>query len=293
MIRTLNDGSPHPPALRCYMNLLALEDLPDHSVGPRGAPLEGQLEAVRAAGFDGVQFAEGGDARLCERLGLDMTGSGRVNLPAEADPLAARLADLGHAAATLHVGWGTEDDDGARRLLDAVLAAQERRNLPLYVETHRATIFQDQWRTMQLLGRFPDLGVNADFSHWYTGQEMWYGGFENRLAFLAPLFRHVRFVHGRIGNPGHIQVDIGDGAEAAQPYVTHFRQLWTACFAAFRRQASAGDYLPFVPELLSPKIYYAATFPGPDGRPHEVGDRWTESLLYAKLARSWFDAAAE
>ena len=292
MIRTLNDGTSRPPALRCYFNLLALDDLPESSEGPHGLPLERQLEAIAAAGYEGVQFAEGGDAAFCRRLGLGMTGSGRVNTPEEADVAAARLADLGHACATLHVGWGTEDDAAAGRLLDAVLAAQERRNLPLYVETHRATVFQDMWRTVQFLRRFPDLGVNADFSHWYTGQEMWYGGVEEKVAFFAPVFPHVRFMHGRIGNPGRIQVDIGDGDDAGRPHVTHFRLMWTRCFEAFKRDAGPGDYLVFAPELLAPRIFYAATFPGPDGRPREEGDRWTQSLLYAKLARQWFDAAA-
>jgi len=29
------------------------------------------------------------------------------------------------------------------------------------------------------------LEFNGDFSHWYTGQEMVYGGFENKLAFIV------------------------------------------------------------------------------------------------------------
>lgn len=69
-----------------------------------------------------------------------------------------------------------EDDDEAARLIDAVLNASVRYDVPLYVETHRATIFQDLWRAVQFVARFPELRFNGDFSHWYTGLEMVYGG---------------------------------------------------------------------------------------------------------------------
>jgi sugar phosphate isomerase/epimerase len=107
---------------------------------------------------------------------LGKAGLGRVNRPADADSLAARFRDEGLECATLHVGWGMEDDDEAARLIDAVLNASVRYDVPLYVETHRATIFQDLWRAVQFVARFPELRFNGDFSHWYTGLEMVYGG---------------------------------------------------------------------------------------------------------------------
>ncbi|QNI33979.1 hypothetical protein H7849_08760 [Alloacidobacterium dinghuense] len=53
------------PRLRCYFNWLALNGLPPFS----GAP----LEAIRAAGYDGVQFVEPLSRQLVEQarsLGL-------------------------------------------------------------------------------------------------------------------------------------------------------------------------------------------------------------------------------
>ncbi|MBI1375435.1 MAG: hypothetical protein GC159_22195 [Phycisphaera sp.] len=285
-----NDGSTNPPALRLCMNLIALNDLPEWSAGPHGG-LDEQLAAIAGAGFHGVQFAEGGDAKRCAARGLLMTGSGRVNTPDEADTVAAQLADLGHACATLHVGWGMEDDATVDALVDAVLTASDRRDIPLYIETHRATITQDIWRTVKLTERFPDVRFNADFSHWYTGLEMKYGGFENKLAFMQPVIDRVAYMHGRIGNPGCIQVDIGDGDGDGQPHVEHFRVMWTACFEAFVKRAAPGDYICFTPELLSPRIWYAREFPDAGGVPREEGDRWTQSLLYNRIAGECFEAA--
>jgi sugar phosphate isomerase/epimerase len=269
------------PALRCFFNWLALDGLPGFPQGP--------LAAIRDAAYDGVQFIEPLDISLVEQaraLGLGVCGSGRVNQPRDAERLAAEARTAGLECLTLHVGWGTEDDDEAACLIAAVLDAA-RHGVPLYPETHRATIFQDMWRSVQFARRFPELRFNGDFSHWYTGQEMVYGGFENKLEFIRPVLERVRFLHGRIGNPGCMQVDIGEGDESANPYVAHFRALWTAAFAGFLRAAAPADSICFTPELLAPKIYYARTFHG-----SEECDRWQQSLVLARIARECFAAAA-
>ncbi len=294
MIPNTSDGSSTPPRLRCYLNLMALEDLPETSAAPATRDPESLFPAIREAGYEGIQFVEDitdGEQALCHRLSLGKTGLGRVNAPGEADVLAARLGGLGLECATLHVGWGMEDDDEAARLIEAVLNASVRRRIPLYVETHRATIFQDLWRTVQFVKRFPELRFNGDFSHWYTGLEMVYGGFERKLAFVQPVLERVRFIHGRIGNPGSIQVDVGNGEPEAQPFVAHFRQLWTAAFAGFLASASPGDYILFVPELLSPRIWYARRVRREDNRWVEETDRWEQSLVLTRIAGQCFAAA--
>ena len=274
MIANTNDGSSRPPALRCYLNLMSLEGLPQSARA---------LEEVRAAGYDGVQFVDAlttDQIAQCESLGLGRAGLGRVNEPEDADTLGERFAAEGLECATLHVGWGLEDDDEAFRLIEAILAGSELHHVPLYVETHRATIFQDMWRTVQFVKRFPDLRFNGDFSHWYTGLEMVYGGFERKLAFIQPVIERVRFMHGRIGDPGAIQVDIADGTS---PYVDHFRALWTGVFQAFLASARRGDFFLFVPELLSERIYYA--------RPGAQSDRWQQSLMLRHIAEECFARA--
>jgi hypothetical protein len=280
--------------LRCYMNLMAVEDLPPWSAGPQTSDLAQVLEAVREAGYDGVQFVAPigeREARLCEGLDLGRCSLGRVNEPREADELAARLAGEGQECGTLHVGWGMEDEARACALVESVLAASERRRIPLYVETHRATIFQDTWRTVQIVRRYPQLRFNGDFSHWYTGLEMVYGGFETKLGPLAPVLDRVRFVHGRIGSPGCMQVALGDDESRHQPYVGHFQRLWTASFAGYLRDAAARDPFLFVPELLSPRIFYARVFPSREGVPREEGDRWTDSFTLCRIARECWTAA--
>ncbi len=276
------------PALRLYMNLMALDSMPPSSSAPQGS-FEQRLEALAAAGFSGIQFVGCGSAEeraCCLALNTGVAASGRVNNAQEAAEFAQQVAGDGLECATVHAGWGMEDDDEAGRLMEGILEASARWRVPLYVETHRATICQDMWRTVQLAKRFPDLRFNGDFSHWYAGQEMVYGGFEKKLAFIAPVIERVGFMHGRIASPGCIQVAVDAGARDEPLYVQHFRAMWTAVFRAFQRDAAGPRFICFAPELLGPDIYYARTFAG-----NEESDRWQQSLLLATMAQQCFDSA--
>ncbi len=277
--------------LRCFMNLMALQSLPPDSTGPKGTFRE-RLDLVRKAGFHGVQFAEPAtenELSICRELGFGIAASGRVNDPADAATLAEQVAANGFECATLHVGWGLEDDAQAFQLIESILEASTRWSIPLYVETHRATIFQDMWRTVQFVRRFPELRFNGDFSHWYAGQEMVYGSFEKKFEFIQPVIDRVRFIHGRIANPGCIQVAV-DADAVDLPYVNHFKQLWTACFRAFLRNLKSDDSICFTPELLAPNIYYARTFQQL-GKRVEESDRWQQSLLLKRVAEQCFVCA--
>jgi sugar phosphate isomerase/epimerase len=274
-----NDGSSRPPSLRCYFNLLALNGLPSR---------EDWLAEIKAAGYDGVQFVQPltpDQAQACQRLSLGRAGGGRINHPAEASALVQRLAGEGMECATVHVGWGLEDDAEAARLIEATLEAATHHRLPIYFETHRATIFQDMWRTVQFVRQFPHIRFNIDISHWYTGQEMVYGGFENKLAFIEPVLERAAFIHGRIGNPGRMQVHLDDGDEVLHPYIAHFSAVWTRAFLGFLKQAVPGDYICFTPELLAAGIYYA--------HPEEDASRWQQSLLLRDIALRCFKKARD
>jgi len=294
MIRNTNYATAAPPALRRYLNLMSLEDLPAFSTAPKTREPEALFAAIREAGYDGVQFTapvSHAERAACARLELGFASSGRVNEPGEMVAQAERYAEEGVECATLHIGWGLEDDDASFRLIETVIAASDRYRVPLYVETHRATIFQDPWRTVQFVKRFPELRFNGDFSHWYTGLEMVYGGFENKLEFIRPVLERVRFIHGRIGNPGSMQVDIGAGDTERHPCVAHFRELWTESFRGFLAGATQGDYMLFVPELLSSGIYYARLLRTADGELVEESDRWEQSLVLCRIAAECFAAA--
>lgn len=291
----VNDGSAEPPKLLAYLNLGVLDDLRGDSVWP--ALPGGAARDVRLAvdGFVGIQCVDASPPPGGTRL--RHCGSDRVNLPAEADPIVAHHAALGHDCLTLHVGWGLEDDAEVDLLVEAVLHASDRHKHPVFIETHRATITQDLWRTVQLTKRFPEVRFNGDFSHYYTGQEMAYGGMPMKLAFMAPIFERVAFMHGRIGSSGCIQVTIGDGAgrppaaHGVTDFLDDFKAIWTHAMLGFLRHAGPGDCLIFCPELLPGAYYYARRFPDGTGGFIEESDRYREALVYNEIARACFAEA--
>lgn len=290
----LNDGSAAAPQLRLHLNLGNLADLRAGSLWP-GLEGDARDARLRADGFDGVQLTDDGTAPA--RTRLRFTGLDRVNTPAEADAVVARHAARGDEALTLHVGWGLEGDAEAGRLVEAVLDASARHRLPVFIETHRATITQDLWRTVQLAQRFPEIRFNGDFSHYYCGHELVYGGFERKLEFMAPIFARTGYLHGRVASPGCMQVPIE--SVSARPrhavgeadYLAHFHEMWTRAMRGFLGLARAGDVLVFAPELLSGRGYYARMVSDGAGGLVEETDRYAQALLLCDLAREcWAEA---
>jgi hypothetical protein len=290
--RFLNDGSAETPRLSVYLNLDNLVDLRADSAWPglEGVP---RYQRLLADGFEGVQFTTNDSPVVGAPLphcGLD-----RINTSAEADAITARHAARGDLCITVHAGWGLEDDDEVFRLVEAILAASDKHRLPIFIETHRATITQDLWRTVQITKRFTEVRFDGDFSHYYCGQELVYGDWAGKLAFMEPIFDRVGFMHGRIANSGYMQVPIGADlasrsrqAHGVINYLDHFKELWTRAMLGFLRTANPGDVLIFAPELLSGAHYYARKFPNASDQFAEESDRYSEALLYKDLARACF-----
>lgn len=288
MINNTNDGSNNPPSLRIDINYGTCEDLPSFSIGPKGSDRE-KHEAIAKAGFVGVQD---GDPELCKVFNLKLTAHARVNKVGDLNDLLPLWKSLNYNCATVHLGWGMESDSEMDALVNYIKESSIAYDIPIFIETHRATITQDLFRTVELTNRFPEIRFNGDFSHWYTGQEMVYGGIENKWDFIQPVFERVRFLHGRIGNPGCIQVDVIDDKNIS--YVAHFKEMWKRSFLGFLKSAKPGDYICFTVELLKADIFYARTIQATNGREQEEGDRWQQALLYKKIIQEcWEDANKE
>jgi len=292
-MRTLDHSGDAIASFRSDLNITTSWLLPTWSTGPQGDE-QTALEAAAALGYQGIQ---GANPSRCRELGLVPTTFAIQPLPGGLLDQADLWVDLGFECCTILLGTGLEDDAAADVLVEEVLTASSTAGIPLYVETHRATVTQDMWRTVQLVKRFPELRFNGDFSHWYTGQDMAANKFEATLEFIAPVLDRVRYMHGRIGNSGCIQVAVGDGSAAEEQHIANFRALWTRASSGFIAHA-ANDPLPprhlqmgFAPELLPAEVDYARLFRTPDGEMREESDRWQQALALTKIARECFQAA--
>lgn len=269
--------------LRIHLNVGVLWNLPDGSRAPR---LESDIDwhAVRAAGYTGLQHYVPEPAAIA--AGMEMSGMGRVLSPGNALATARQHREWGFVCSTWHVGTGLESDTEMDALAAATLDAAAATGLPIYIETHRATMTQDIRRTIDLTERFPELRFNADLSHWYTGHEMRYGDFDAKFAALAPIFARTRFIHGRIGHSCAMQLALAEARE--HPCWEDWRRMWSECLRGMQT-AQDGEPIIFAPELLPAVMTHA-------GQTHwlnyaaldngkERTDRWQESLDLVALIR--------
>lgn len=283
-IPNTNDQTENAPYLRTDLVEETLHDLPEalqRSNREHYALLKGN-------GFAGIQ---NGDPDLCKEFGLRYVMSGRVSQTGEIENLIATAKSKDADCITLHVGTGLESDETADSLVEDILNQAEKTNFPVLIETHRATITQDMYRTIQLIKRFPEIRFNGDFSHWYTGQEMRYGSFgfmNEKFDFIQPVFERVRFLHGRIGNGGCMQLDVE--RPDMEINLHYFKEMWVRSFLGFLRSAKLGDYIIFAPELLSPQKHYALSF-YQDGQLKEVGNRITQAITLKNLAQQCWEEA--
>ena len=229
--------------------------------------------AVAGAGFEAVQ---GGDGAICRKHGLALLGVGVVRRAEDAEGFAQHWAMHGALQATCIAGDGFESDDEADELIVSIGEAARSSSLPIYVETHRASVTQDMWRTVRLLERHPQMALNGDFSHWFTGLEMAAIDWDLQMERLKPVLERTHFLHGRVGDRCCMQVSLDGGREDIR--LQPFRELWREVM----RQRSAAEpdgEMWFVPELLGTRYAYARMFQG-----KEEGDRWTDALLLREVA---------
>lgn len=231
--------------------LATLQGLPPSSAGARDT-LAAQLALLPAHGITGVlAWSEWPAIRAA---GLAVHAMGRLDSPAGADDLFAARVEAGATSTTLHVGTAFDDDEALDRFADALLEASARHRHAVLVETHRATVTQDAWRTLRWVERFPELRFSLDASHWVVGGELDYGGcFGDRLPRLDPVLRRSPMVQGRIASGGAVQVGIDDPG----PWRAQATALWKRTFA-LRRAEAPDTPVAFCPELL----------------PHVAGDAW-------------------
>lgn len=281
-----NDGSSNAPEMRAYLHEGCVQKLPSFSSAPKaavdGTPEE-RAAALQAAGFVGVQ---GPAVAHYATVGLGVATLGRANTPEEIDAFATAAAEDKYECGTLHIGWGFENDAEIDELARAVVQASRDHTIPLFVETHRATIIQDPYRTLRLVERVPEIRFNGDFSHWYTGCEFVYGDIEKKFDLLTPVFERIGFIHARVGNSSNMQVTVHD--PSMKVALDHYREMWTRSFAGFKKAAGKGDYIIFAPELLEPSINYARLCRTAEGQWQEDSDRWEESVKLVEVATECF-----
>ncbi|WP_419759720.1 sugar phosphate isomerase/epimerase family protein [Acidisoma sp.] len=256
-------------------------------------PVEESFEMIAAAGYDGVGIDLGvtplEEAQalgpLLQRYNLGCLVTAFVKTMDGLGPVLdlARRLDARHVnligqvmplnvEATVPV---------ARRWMEMAEAA----GVSLQFETHRNSITNDMFATLQLLDAVPEMVISADLSHYVVGREFDCPPDARTEGHVARLLARSGSFQGRIASRQQIQVPFGFPQYAK--WLGVFLAWWEAGFRQWRRHGSCGSttgVLNFLCELGPHE--YAMT--GPDGC--ELSDRWEEALILKAHARRLWSA---
>lgn len=169
----------------------------------------------------------------------------------------------------------------ARRWMEMADSA----GVELQFETHRNSITNDMFVTLQLLDAVPEMMLSADLSHYVVGREFDYPISTRTESHIARLLARSASFQGRIASRQQIQVPFGFPQYAK--WLDVFLGWWRQGFHQWRTEAARTNTtkpLNFLCELGPHE--YAMT--GPDGL--ELSDRWQEALLIKQHVRAiWAD----
>ncbi len=160
------------------------------------------------------------------------------------------------------------------------------RDIPLLFETHRDSLLNDLFFTLQLMDLVPEMRLCADLSHFVVDRELRAPVPERDAAYISSVLERSDCYQGRIANREQVQIQINFPQH--QQWVEIFKGWWREGMRAWRKRSADDATLVFLCELGPPP--YAIT----DGEQNELSDRWEESLQIRNWAiEIWAELEAD
>jgi hypothetical protein len=147
--------------------------------------------------------------------------------------------------------------------------------MPVLFETHRDSLLNDLYYTLQLIEAVPDMRLCADLSHFVVDRELRLPLRPADRSYFEKILDRADCFQGRIASREQIQIQIGFPQHAE--WVELFRAWWTEGMRRWRQRNDDNATLVFLCELGPPG--YAIT----DANGEELSDRWVE----AGIIRNW------
>jgi sugar phosphate isomerase/epimerase len=172
---------------------------------------------------------------------------------------------------TVHGGKDWWSFERQKPFFAAALEIERRIGIEVNHETHRGRPMFTPSATARLLREFPELHVNADFSHFVNVCE---SRLEDQAEDMALCIARARHVHGRIGHEEGPQVNDPRAPEWSRQVAAH--EAWWDEIVRARLKAGA-DHFTFNPEFGPPN--YMPTLPHTC---QPVADLWDVCLSVAR-----------
>lgn len=162
----------------------------------------------------------------------------------------------------------------------------EAGDLTVLFETHRDSLLNDLYYTLQVIDLVPELRLCADLSHFVVDREMREPISERDQGYIDTLLERSDCFQGRVANREQVQIQIGFPQH--QQWVEIFKGWWKSGMRRWRKRNAADATLVFLCELGPPP--YAIT----DANRRELSDRWEEALIIRGwVEQIWAELEAE
>ncbi|MFK8019916.1 MAG: sugar phosphate isomerase/epimerase family protein [Pseudomonadales bacterium] len=159
-------------------------------------------------------------------------------------------------------------------------------NIPLLLETHRNSMLNDLYYTLQVMDAVPDLRLCADLSHFVVDREFEAPLSETNAGYIHQILERSDCFQGRVANREQVQIQIDFPQH--QEWVEIFKGWWKEGIRMWRARNDSDATLIFLCELGPPA--YAIT----DAGGYELSDRWQEALTIKRwVEQIWQDLDAE
>ncbi len=150
------------------------------------------------------------------------------------------------------------------------IAEAAERDMPILFETHRDSLLNDLYFTLQLMDLVPEMRLCADLSHFVVDREFRSPIPERDQGYISSVLQRSDCFQGRIANREQVQVQIDFPQH--QEWVEIFKGWWREGIEGWKSRNDDDAKLVFLCELGPPP--YAIT----DAEQNELSDRWLESL---------------
>ncbi|MDA0707063.1 MAG: sugar phosphate isomerase/epimerase [Proteobacteria bacterium] len=261
--------------LKIYQSLWAMELRSPH------APERTHAECFRKvaeAGFDGMcldpSVSEIPGMRALRSLYKEFGLGCMINaFPASEDDMAPLLdfaVEMDACMVNVISGVMPIRPEDAVPVVQRWMREAQQRDMPLLFETHRDSLLNDLYYTLQLMELVPDMRLCADLSHFVVDREMRNPISVRDQQYVSSILARSDCFQGRVASREQVQIQINFPQH--QEWVKIFKGWWREGMQGWRARSADDAELVFLCELGPPP--YAIT----DGEQRELSDRWDEAL---------------
>ncbi len=274
------------PRLSQFAALWSLQEYPS---AKSEWSLERKFAAIAEAGFAGI--CAGVDPAvhgpLIEKHGMRLLSIFNIQTKNQVRPQVRQQAEAGAEKIVIHLAQPTTPVEKAAALFARIVEEGAKYDIPVYLETHRATCTESPERFLAIARAYrkltgTDLPVNWDHSHLAVVQHLYPDCWDSRLLQPRKLHLISPMAHLRPFTGHHVQIPITNEKGKPAPEYVKWLEFAERYFDLWLEGPRPGNELCVVPEL-GPKNsgYPLMSFP----------DIWKDVLVCQQgIDKAWRNA---